>query len=161
MYCHNIIDIFKSCSVFIEILHAQKQYMVKCGCTIVKVMVVPSLCEWKMSTDTLVEGWRVLATCKSCFVEEKAAEIIGSSFIVMLDGRAGSSTNTGAMMQWDNRHSGLLQNTHFILVVLWKFDIQREQQIRSAAMILTLERILTQESEWHENTAAVIKALSH
>lgn len=70
-----------------------------------------------MSTDTLVEGWRGLATCKSCFAEEKAVDITGSSFNVMLDGRAGSSTNTGAMMQWDNRHSGLSQDKHIILVV--------------------------------------------
>lgn len=68
---------------------------------------LPSACEWKMSTETVVGGWKGLLMSSSSLAAEKEGKSVGSSFSVTLAGRAGSSASMGAMMQWDSRHSGL------------------------------------------------------
>lgn len=72
---------------------------------------LPSAWEWKTTTDTVVEGWRGLATCSSSLAVEKEGESDGSSFRVTLAGRAGSRASMGAMIQWDSRHSGFTLQT--------------------------------------------------
>lgn len=72
---------------------------------------LPSACEWKTTTETAAGGWKGLLISSSSLAAEKAGESVGSSFSVMLAGRAGSRASMGAMMQWDSRHSGLTLKT--------------------------------------------------
>lgn len=67
---------------------------------------LPSACEWKTTTEAVVDGWKGLFISSSSFAAEKEEESVGSSLSVMLAGRAGSRASIGAMMQWDSRHSG-------------------------------------------------------
>lgn len=72
---------------------------------------LPSACEWKTTTEAVVDGWKGLFICSSSLAAEKEGESVGSSLSVMLAGRAGSRASMGAMMQWDSRHSGLTLKT--------------------------------------------------
>lgn len=71
------------------------------------VVFLPSACEWKTTTETASVGWKGLFISSSSLAAEKDGEMAGSSLTVTLAGRAGSSANMGATMQWDSRHSGL------------------------------------------------------
>ena len=73
---------------------------------------LPSVCEWKTTTETVVDGWKGLFISSSSLAVEKEGESDGSSLTVTLAGRAGSSANMGAMMQWDSRHSGFTLTTN-------------------------------------------------
>lgn len=86
-------------------------------------MFLPSACEWKTTTETVVDGWKGLFISSSSLAAEKDGESDGSSLSVMLAGRAGSRASMGAMMQWDSRHSGLTlknkkQKTYIFHLVL-------------------------------------------
>lgn len=74
-------------------------------------MFLPSACEWKTATETVVDGWKGLFISSSSLALEKEGESDGSSLSVTLAGRAGSRASMGAMMQWDSRHSGFTLKT--------------------------------------------------
>lgn len=80
-----------------------------------------------MTTDTVVEGWRGLATCSSSLAVEKEGESDGSSFRVTLAGRAGSRASMGAMIQWDSRHSSFTLQTE---TQTYKEKEKRSQNIK-------------------------------
>lgn len=69
---------------------------------------LPSACEWKTTTEAAADGWKGLLSSSSSLAGDKDGESEGSSLSVMLAGSAGSRATMGAMMQWDNRHSGFV-----------------------------------------------------
>lgn len=67
---------------------------------------LPSACEWKTTTEAVVDGWEGLLINSSSLAATREGASVGSSLSETLAGRAGSSASMGATMQWDSRHSG-------------------------------------------------------
>lgn len=72
---------------------------------------LPSACEWKTTTEAVVDGWKGLLSVSISLAAENTRESAGSSLSVTLAGRAGSRASMGATMQWDSRHSGFTLKT--------------------------------------------------